>query len=130
MVTVAATESRVAGVEVMLDSGSSVSLVQQQVLSRAGGVEQIEGERHLHLVTASGAPLPILGHIRSSIQVGEIELVHPFVVVRELVAPVILGVDVLHDNGLVLDFTQSLVQVHCTAVVCSRSRRGNPRGCC
>ena len=30
------------GVEVMLDSGSSVSLVQQQVLSRAGDVEQIE----------------------------------------------------------------------------------------
>ena len=32
-------------VEVMLDSGSSVSLVQQQVLSRAGDVEQIEGEK-------------------------------------------------------------------------------------
>ena len=108
------------GVEVMLDSGSSVSLVQQQVLSRAGDVEQIEGEKHLQLVTASGAPLPILGHIRSSIQVGEIELVHSFVVVRELVAPVILGVDFLHDNGLVLDFTQSPVQVHrATAESCA-----------
>ena len=140
MVTVAVTKSRVATVwgelgstrvEVMLDSGSSVSLVQQQVLSRAGDVEQIEGEKHLQLVTASGAPLPILGHIRSSIQVGEIELVHSFVVVRELVAPVILGVDFLHDNGLVLDFTQSPVQVHrATAVMCSCSRGGNPRGCC
>ena len=41
MVTVAATKSRVTGVEVMLDSGSSVSLVQQQVLLRVGGIEQI-----------------------------------------------------------------------------------------
>ncbi len=67
--------------------------------------------RHLKLMTASGAELPLLGHIRSSIRIGEIELLHTFVVVKSLVAPVILGVDFLHENGLVHDFTQTLVQV-------------------
>ena len=67
--------------------------------------------KHLKLVTTSGAELPVLGHIRSSIRIGEIELVHTFVVVKSLVASVILGVDFLHENGLVLDFTQTPVQV-------------------
>ena len=58
----------------MLDSGSSVSLVQKQMLS---GIKDFECgnscARHLKLVTASGAELPVLGHIRSSIRIGEIE---------------------------------------------------------
>ena len=33
---------------------------------------------------ASGAELPVLGNIRSSIQIGEIELLHTFVVVGGL----------------------------------------------
>jgi len=37
---------------------------------------------------------------------------HEFVVVQNLVAPVILGIDFLHDNALVLDFTETPVRVH------------------
>ena len=44
-------------------------------------------------MTASGAELPVLGHIRSFIQIGGIELLHTFVVVESLVASAILGVD-------------------------------------
>jgi len=121
VVTVATTKSKAATVwgelggvkaEVMLDSGSSVSLVREQMLSGIKDFECVNScARQLKLVTASGAELPVLGHIRSSIRIGEIELLHTFVVVKSLVASVILGVDFLHENGLVLDFTQTPVQV-------------------
>ena len=67
--------------EVMLDSGSSVSLVRKQMLSGIKDLECVNsGARHLKLVTASGAELPVLGHTRSSIRIGEIELLHTFAV--------------------------------------------------
>ena len=98
--------------EVMLDSGSSVSLVQEQMLSGIKDFQCVNScARHLKLETASGAELPVLGHIGSSIRIGEIELLHTFVVVESLVASVIVGIDFLHNNGLVLDFTQTPVQV-------------------
>ena len=37
---------------------------------------------------------------------------HDFIVVKNLVAPVILGVDFLCTNGLILDFTTTPVTVH------------------
>ena len=65
-------------------------------------------------MTASEEQLPVLGHIKAPIKLGELELLHEFVVVESLVAPVILGVDFLHENALVLDFTQSPVIVRAT----------------
>ena len=54
--------------EVMLDSDSSVSLLRGQMLSGIKDFECVNScARHLKLVTASGAELPGLGHIRSSI---------------------------------------------------------------
>ena len=98
--------------ELMLDSGSSVSLVQSDLLARAQGtVQPVKATRPLQLVTASGERLPVLGHIKAPIKLGELELLHESVVVESLVAPVILGVDFLHENALVLDFTKSPVIV-------------------
>ena len=98
-------------VETMLDSGSSVSLVQRGVLLQARGIKKVKGTKPLRLVTASGDDLPIVDHIRAPVKLGELELVHEFVVVESLVAPVILGIDFLHDNALVLDFTATPVRV-------------------
>ena len=99
-------------VDLMLDSGSSVSLVQRNVHLQAQDVVRVEPGKPVQLVTASGEQLPILEHIRVPIKLGELELLHEFVVLENLVAPLILGVDFLHGNGLVLDFTQSHVVVH------------------
>ena len=92
--------------EVMLDSGSSVLLVRQDVLSEMQYVRLTEAVVSVNLVTASGEKLPIVEHIRAMVQLGELELLHDFAMVKNLVVPVILGVDFLHKNGLVLDFTQ------------------------
>ena len=61
--------------EVMLDSGSLVSPVREQMLSGIKNFEHVNScARHLKLMTALGAELPVLGHIRSSIRIGEIEI--------------------------------------------------------
>ena len=113
---VTVTKGRLGGipVELMLDSGSSVSLVQGNILSQAQDIVHIKAVRPLQLVTASGEQLPIMGHIRALVNLGELELLHEFVVVESLVAPVILGVDFLQGNALVLDFSQSPVVVRHT----------------
>ena len=98
-------------VELMLDSRSSISLVQRDLLAQAQDVVQVKARRQLQLVTASGGQLPIMGHIRAPIKLCELNLLHEFVVVESLVAPVILGVDFLHENALALGFTQSPVVV-------------------
>ena len=47
----------------MLDSGSSVSLVQYDVLKGAQNIVQVTARRPIQLVTASGDQLPILQHV-------------------------------------------------------------------
>ena len=92
-------------VDVMLDSASSVSLVQSSTLTGMKDVVGVQCARSLRLVTASGDQLPILRHIRTHVKLGEFNVMHDFVVVDSLVTPVILGIDFLQQNGLVLDFT-------------------------
>ena len=99
-------------VEMMPDSGSSLSLVQYDVLQCAQNVTEITAARPpIQLVTASEDQLPILLHVRASVQLGELYVLHDFVVIKNLVAPVILGIDFLQGNGLTLDFTQSPVAI-------------------
>ena len=106
--SVIATTERLGGVmvDVMLDSCSSVSLVQRNAHLQAQNIVRVKERKPLQLVTASGEQLPILINIRVPIKVGEQELLHEFVLVENLVALVILGVDFLHGNELMLDFTQ------------------------
>ena len=101
-------KGRVGGVEVelMLDSGSSVSLVRHDVLQDAHNITQV-AVRLIQLVTALGDQMPILQHIKTSVQLGELNVPHEFVVVKSIVAPVILGIDFLQRNRLMLDFTQN-----------------------
>ena len=94
-------------VEIMLDSGRSISLVQHDVLVQAQDVVQVKARRPLQLMMASGEQLYVRGHIRAPFKIDELNLLHKFVVVESLVAHVILGVDFLFANALVLEFTQS-----------------------
>ena len=112
--------------EIMLDSGSSVSLVQSRVLDNARNVVPVKAVKPLRLVTASGDQLPIVRHVRAPVKLGELQLLHDFVVVDSLVAPVILGVDFLHGNSLVLDFTQSPVVVRRDKSALKQDLHSNP----
>ena len=82
----------------MLDSGSAVSLIHQDTLSQLKGTFTYMEIPTLHLVTASGDPLHVKGHLLLSVVIGEKSMLHNFVVVNSLVVPVILGV-----SGLLTD---------------------------
>jgi len=88
-----------------VDSGSSVSLIRCDIFSTMNNVREVPQLRLVRLVTASGDQLSILRHIRTSVKLSEFNMLHNFVVVENLVTPVILGIDFLQQNGLILDFT-------------------------
>ena len=90
-----------------MDSGSAVSLIHQDALSQIhqdalsplnDTFTKLEIPT-LHLVTASGDPLPIKAHQLLPVVIGEKSMLHNFVVVNSLVVPVILGVDFLQTHG-------------------------------
>ena len=91
--------------EIMLDSGSSVSLVRRDLLSRIQGAIKLPIPSQLQLVTASCEPLLVIDHIRVKVEIKDLRLVHDFLVVDSLDTPVILGIKFLQDNQLILDFS-------------------------
>ena len=99
--------------EVMLDSGSSISLLAQLNVAQMTNIVQQPVPKIL-LKTASGVPLPVVQYITASvlIQSMEIPVQHDFFVVSDLIAPAILGLDILQHHSLVLDFSEDTVQVY------------------
>ena len=97
-------------VDMMLDSGSSVSLVRNDIVDKSQGVRQIT-PREFHLVSAAGERTPVVGHVSVPVQVCALGVEHPFVVMDSLIAPVILGMNFLEGHGIILDFASSPVQV-------------------
>lgn len=98
-------------VEMMLDSGSAVSLLRKQEMESMKLIQPLERVPVVKLITASGDPLLILTHIQAPVQVGNFKTMHRFVVVDHLIYPVILGIDFLQENKLTLDFTSVPVSV-------------------
>ena len=93
------------GTEIMLDSGSSVSLIRRGLLSHIHGAIKLPIPSQPQLVTASGEPLLVVDHIRAEVEVKDLRTVHDFLVVDSLVTPVILGIKFLQENQLILDFS-------------------------
>ena len=100
-------------VEIMLDTGSAVSLLRHNEASQMETHPIPSGNPSIELVTASGEPLPILSCGAAPVQVSNtnITTTHQFLVVDSLIYPVILGTDFLYRHQLSLDFTSSPVTV-------------------
>eukprot|EP00731_Ephydatia_muelleri_P003473 Em0001g3473a len=120
VISVAAVKSKIAtlmgsvgdtAAEIMLDSGSSVSLLRQELAQKATGVVRTQPRQEIRLVTAAGESLPILGYVKATVRLGTLEKLHDFVVMKDLITAVILGTDFLQLHGLVLDFTTTPVTV-------------------
>lgn len=99
----------------MLDSGSTVSLLLQDWLKRDEPTilhrDNSGNYNGVRLETASGDPLPTLEQIQANVKLGELDIVHQFFVVDKLVSPIILGTDFLTQHALVLDFSEVPVRI-------------------
>eukprot|EP00731_Ephydatia_muelleri_P030634 Em0022g148a len=119
--------------KVMLDSGSSVSLVKEELIRGAkNGLVQRSNGKSVHLVTASGEELSVLGFVKAAVCIPGItsSVTHDFLVVKDLVSPCILGADFLHAQKLMLDFGQCPVRVCRQGSVPQRSVQSVPDSAC
>ena len=98
-------------VEIMFDSGSAVSLLRKRDMDQMKSLQHLKTDPQIRLITASGEPLPIVGHVQATVKLGNFKAAHEFVVADCLIYPVILGIDFLQQNELVLDFTSIPVSV-------------------
>ena len=101
-------------VEVMLDSGSSISLIAHNILSELHNILPMVLPS-IQLKTAAGEPLPIIDYIQTQVCIANMESsVHQnfVVVVSSLIAPVILGLDFFQQHKLILDFTGTNIKIY------------------
>ena len=75
-----------------------MSLLRQDILKQATGIERTEPKLDLHLVTAAGENLPIVDQVSISVKLGDLERRHNFLVVTSLITPAILGTDFLQKH--------------------------------
>ena len=97
-------------VEMTLDSGSSVSLIRENVLKQLTQYCRIPSKR-LQLVSDAGEPIPVVDHVSTSICLGYLQMEQAFIVVASLIVPAILGMDFLHAHGIILDFSTCPIKV-------------------
>ena len=97
-------------VDMMLDSGASISLIQEGIATKLQGTKSFSPAK-ARVVSATGEPITVLGCVTFPVQVGKVSVDHPLVVVKSLITPVILGIDFLQAHGLILDFTTTPVEL-------------------
>ena len=92
--------------EMMLDSGSAVSLIIKEVADNLQDKLTNIPIPQVRLITASGEPLPIIGCVQAPVKIihSQLEVTHQLLVVDRLVTPVILGLDFLWQHNLVINF--------------------------
>ena len=72
--------------EMMLDSGSSVSLIQEESIPYNACIVKFRPAPRSQLVTASGEKLKIIDYVSASVQLGEWHIDHNFFVVNRMIS--------------------------------------------
>ena len=98
--------------QMMLDSGSSLSLLRRDSLSNMVGIQQLPDKPMVRLVTAAGTPIQVEKYVQAPVKIGNVEVTQRFLVVDSLIVPVILGYDFMTKHKVTLDFTTRPVGVH------------------
>ena len=81
--------------DIMLDSGSSVSLLREEAIKGMRGVMKRRYVQDTRLVTAAGEELPILDQVTVRVKLSNVDQAHHFLVVGNLITSSILGIDFL-----------------------------------
>ena len=97
--------------EIMLDSGSAVSLIRQDMISPLMTSVIHIPLPQVKLVTAAGNDLLIVDHIQAAVQIQNYTVTHSFIVVNTLITPAILGIDFLQQHGIKIDFASTPIKL-------------------
>ena len=100
-----------APMEIMLDSGSAVSLITQGMISPLMTSVIHIPLPQVKLVTAAGNDLLIVDHIQAAVQIQNYAVTHSFIVVNTLITPAILGIDFLQQHGIKIDFVSTPIKL-------------------
>ena len=100
-------------VKIMVDSGSSVSLVDKAYLPSGCVILR----RQQALRTADGHRMRIVGMVRLTVHLGAFKAEQELLVAEQLLMPVILGVDFLSKHSVTVVFDRSLSYVRIGTVV-------------
>lgn len=95
-------------VEMLVDTGSAVTLVHKRLLDRIGVVKVLEGVED-RVVSANGQPLGILGRCDLRIGIGGVDELHPVLVANDVTQDCLIGVDFLARHKVKIDFAAGLV---------------------
>ena len=98
-------------VQMMLDSGSSVSLLQQNSVATMKDIQRLPRKPSMQLVTAAGSLLHVTDYVQAPVWIGGNKVMQQFLVVESLIAPVILGLDFMRKHKVTLDFSTKPVGV-------------------
>ena len=79
-------------VEMILDSGSSVSVLCEDILKQVPQYCRIP-PRRIQFISAAGEHIPVIDHVSILVNRNDRQIEQPFVVVGALIVPVILGLD-------------------------------------
>ena len=104
-------------VQVMLDSGASISLIREETAKRLLGSRSVR-PTNVHIVSATGDPIAVLGCATFAVLVGTVHVDHCLVVaiVHSLITSVTLGIDFMQEHGIVLDFATNPIRINQQAV--------------
>ena len=106
-------------VEVLVDTGSAVTLVHKRLMDRIGLEAGLEGVAE-RVVSANGQPLGILGKVHLTLGLAGIKELHPVLVADDLTQECLIGVDFLARHRFQIDFAAGVlcangrsVDLHC-----------------
>lgn len=101
-------------VHAFIDTGASISLISESLYNDLSDLKR----RHLNTVASpsvysvAGEPLDVLGSLNVSFSMSSMQLQHCFIVVRNIKHALILGWDFLIANNVVLDLSNSNLQMN------------------
>jgi len=99
--------------KILLNSGSSVSLLSQALMKQLPATEPTPLPQVL-LQTASGDNKPSIDCVSAEVWLPGMnkDIIQTFIVVKDLIAPAIVGVDFFRQHKLTVDFSKGSVKIY------------------
>ncbi|KAK3749114.1 hypothetical protein QZH41_019410 [Actinostola sp. cb2023] len=116
-------------VEMLVDTGSAVTLVHKRLFDHIGVGQVLEGVED-RVVSANGQPLGILGRCALRIRIGGVDELHPVLVANDLTQDCLIGVDFFARHKVQIDFAAGSICANGQSVALHYGGRGSGVSVC